>query len=40
MARASDDANVTISLEHCQQDVAYLSNVPIEPQVFEEVVFA
>ena len=40
LVRASNDADLTISLEHCQQHVAYFGDVPIEPQVLEDVMLA
>jgi len=37
---SSDDTDLTVSLEHCQQDIAYFGDVPIEAQVLEDVMFA
>ena len=37
---SSDHADVTVSLEDCQQDIAYFGDVPIEAQVLEDVMFA
>jgi len=40
LARASNDADLTVSFEHRQQHVAESGDVSIQPEIFEHIVIA
>ena len=38
--RPSNDADLPVSLEHRQGDVAHVPDIPVQPEVFQQVMFA
>jgi hypothetical protein len=40
IVRASNDAELTIALEDCEQHVTYVRDVPIKSQILQDVMFA